>query len=333
MSRIILEESSLYTFAVGKIRVLEANLLPPSIFYQLAEVKGLPEVFATLSATPYGESISQVDSSNFAAFLEEQELSSLNLIKNLSERFLTLPFFWKRDFHNLKVILKADFSSAKSDLLKEGTLPQDSFWKAIEDKDSTPLPPSYRLVLERVRKEYEQEKHYRVIDISLDKELFTQIFALTQEHPFIHNYFRREVDLLNVKNFLRCKNRQENNSFFSRVLLPGGLLETNSLLSLYEDSVDSLQQKLKFTPYSLLSEDGIPYWQKNGYFWKIENNCWTLALQYLSKAKYTAFGYAPLLRYLILRMNELKNLRTVCVGKENGVEVERIKERLGPFYE
>jgi len=332
--QITTEESSLYTFAVGKIRVLEASLLPPSLFYQLAEVKGLEEISSTLASTTYAESISRIENHNFADFLEGEELASLHLIKNLSaEDFLTLPFFWKRDFHNLKLILKADFSLVKKEFLKEGTFSKDFFWNVIEDKDVTLLPPLYQLALDRARKGYERDKQYQMVDIILDKELFAQIFRLTWEHPFIQDYFRREADLLNIKSFLRCKDGQESKDFFSKTFLPGGLLEINFFLSFYEDSLDSLQQRLKFTPYSLLSEDGLPYWQKNRYSWKIDNNCWTLALQYLSKAKYTAFGYAPLLRYYILGMNERRNLRTVFVGKETGIEIEKIKERLGPFYE
>ncbi|MFH1548365.1 MAG: V-type ATPase subunit, partial [Candidatus Omnitrophota bacterium] len=65
--------------------------------------------------------------------------------------------------------------------------------------------------------------------------------------------------------------------------------------------------------------------------YEIEKRCCLVLLKYLSCAKYTAFGYEPILRYVFSKNNEIRNLRTIFVGKLHNLSSEEIKARIGPF--
>ncbi len=114
--KVKIQKNPHFTFAVGKIRVWESRLLSPSIFYQLADFQTLEEMESLLNATPYGRKVSVF---NFDDSIDKEEITTLNELKSLARdyRFL-LPFFYKRDFHNLKLLAKSKFTELKNEWLK-----------------------------------------------------------------------------------------------------------------------------------------------------------------------------------------------------------------------
>jgi V/A-type H+-transporting ATPase subunit C len=318
-----------FTFAVGKIRVSESKLLKPSILYQLADSQTLEEMESILNATPYGKGLSML---NFDDSLDNEELTTLNELKNLVKdyRFL-LPFFYKRDFHNLKLIAKSKFTKTDEGWLKEGLIEKEIISKTIAEGNISYLPEAYRKLLNEAWQVYERINQWQMIDVLLDKKLYEKIFEVTQELPFLNQFFQIELDLLNIKSLIRCKSKASEIELFVQLLVDGGLLVKSLFVEMYEKPINDFSGKLKFTPYYTLSDEGIPYLEETGRFYKIEQGCYSVLLDYLSCAKYTAFGYEPLLRYLFLKVNELRNLRTIFTCKLHGVEPEEIKERIGHF--
>ncbi|HIE43222.1 MAG TPA: hypothetical protein EYP78_00290, partial [Candidatus Omnitrophica bacterium] len=323
-----IQRSRGYTFAVGRIRVLESRLLEASIFYQLADSRSIEEIESILGTSSYAKGVSTSSTASrlfidFEEFLDREEIDSLNLIRDLSKdsRFI-MPFFYKRDFHNLKLVVKSKVAHVENQWVKEGSVPVETVLGAIEEQNPSLLPEPFRTYGEEAQAMYEQKGRWQMIDVFLDNRLYEEIFKVTESLSFLEGLFRREVDMLNIRNFILCKRRNLNRGVFAPLLVKGGMLEEGLLGEMYEGGVDKLAEKLKFTPYALLSEDGIPYFKETGRFFKVEQNCDSLLLDYVSFAKYTAFGYEPLIRYLFLKINELKNLRIIFVGKQNGAYPE-----------
>lgn len=327
--KIKIQKSPGFTFAVGRIRVFESRLLEPSIFYQLADSQNSGEMESLLNATPYGRRASAF---NFDDSLDKEEIITLNELKSLvrDHRFL-LPFFFKRDFHNLKLLAKSKFAKVDAGWLKEGLIKKEIISKAIIENDVLSLPKVYKDYLNEALGVYKKKNQWQMVDAMLDKKLYGEIFKVTEGLPFVNQFFKIEVDLLNIKSFIRCKRRVADVELFVQLFIDGGLLGRTFFIEMYEESIDRLSEKLEFTPYHILSEKGIPYLKETERFYKIEQSCYSVLLDYLSHAKYTAFGYEPLLRYLFLKINELRNLRTVFVNKSHGVQPEEIKARMGPF--
>ena len=324
-----IEKNEGYTFPVGKIRVWEGRLLHPSTFYQLADAKSLQEVDLVLGTTSYAKNISLT---HFDKSLEKEEITTLNLIKGSCKDYtFLLPFFYKRDIHNLKLLSKSRYVEIEDSWIIQGLIEKEIILTSIKNDDISLLPRTYQGLIKEARRFYEGLKKLQMIDIFLDKKLYEEIFHLTRNLPFINQFFRREVDLLNIKNFIRCRRIHWEEKLFASILIKGGLIEDSFFQEIYREPKERLSNKLIFTPYTILSSEGIPYLEKTGKFHRIEQNGYSILLQFLSPAKYVAFGYEPLLRYLFLKMNEVRNLRVVFSSKLNGVKPENIKERLGPF--
>ena len=327
--KIKLQKSPDFTFAVGKIRVWESKLLPSSIFYQLADSKTLEELESILNATTYGRRISLL---NFDDSIDKEEITTLNELKSLVKdyRFI-LPFFYKRDFHNLKLIAKSKFTKVEIDWIKEGLIKKEIILKAITENDFTLLPEVYQDFLSEMWRVYERTNKWQIFDSLLDKKLYGEILEVTEGLPFANLFFKTEVDMLNIKTLIRCKRNTVDIEIFVQLFIEGGLLGKNLFLDIYRESIDKFSDRLKFTPYYILSERGITYLKDTGEFYKIEQDCSLILLKYLSYAKYTAFGYEPLLRYLFLKINELRNLRTIFISKVHRVKSEEVKIRIGQF--
>lgn len=330
-TKVKLQKSSAFTFAVGKIRVLESKLLEEAVFYQLADSRTAKSLESVLNTTDYGKEISIPD---FDETISQKETSTLYGLKNLVEdyRFL-LPFFCKRDFHNLKLIAKSKFTEIEEGWLKEGLLKKEIILKSIIEKNLSSLPEHYSGYVEEARDIYDKTNQWQLIDSQLDRRLYEQILKVTQgkELHFVEQFFKTEIDLVNINSFIRCKNRGISTDSFAQFFIEGGFLEKSLIIYLYEQSVDKLADKLKFTPYYILADEGIPFLKETGKFYRITQSSCSILLNYLSCAKYTAFGYEPLLRYLFLKMNELRNLRAIFAGKLQGAKPEEIKDNIGPF--
>jgi len=317
-----LKKSLDYTFAVGRVRVWESKLLSASLFYQLADARNLSELESILSPTAYKLAISGFDD-----VLDTEEITVLKELKKTlkDDRFL-LPFFYKRDFYNLKLLAKSKFTDVEIDRLKEGLIEKGKIEQAISGGDLTSLPKNYQDFLNEAWKIYEKTEDWQILDSFLEQRLYEQILNITEEFPFANYFFKSEIDLINIKTFIRYKNSDAGGDLFGRLFINGGLLDRHFF---GEESIDKLLQRLKSTPYDLLTDIEIsPNFEK---FYEIENKCHFALLKYLLCARYTSFGYEPILRYVSLKNNEIKNLRTVIIGKTHNIPSEEIKARIGPF--
>ncbi len=324
-----IQKSPDYTFAVGRIRVWESKLLSASMFYQLADARNLSELESILSSSAYGKRVAPSDFDNsFAA----EEIATLKELKSFlkNDSFL-LPFFYKKDFHNLKLLAKSKFTDIENDWLEEGLVEKEKIAEALDGQELASLPKNYQDFLNEAWNIHEKTGDWQMLDAVLEQRLYEQILTVTEEFPFAQYFFKAEIDLINIKTFIRCKNRDAEDDLFGRLFISGGLLGKRFFGGTGKESADNLFQRIKFTPYAVLTNIEIDTSKSFDKFYEIENKCYLALLQYLACAKYTAFGYEPVLRYVFLKNNEIKNLRTIFVGKTHNVPSEEIKAKIGPF--
>ena len=63
-----------------------------------------------------------------------------------------------------------------------------------------------------------------------------------------------------------------------------------------------------------------------------ERWCDNRMIEMLKPQKYEAFSVGPLLGYLIARETEIKTVRIILTGKQNGFSDEAIRERIREMY-
>ncbi|MFH1548289.1 MAG: V-type ATPase subunit, partial [Candidatus Omnitrophota bacterium] len=299
--KVSIKKSPGFTFAVAKIRFWESKLLTTSMFYQLADSKDLPQLQSILNPTAYASKIALPD---FDDSIDSEEFATLKELKSfLKDYKFIMPFFYKRDFHNLKLIAKSKYTNVEADWLKEGFISKEIAIKVIAEQDLTSLPKIYRDFISQIWNMYEKTDNWQIFDTFLDKKLYEQILNVTKEVSFANRFFKTEIDLINIKTLIRCRNNNAQADLFSQLFIDGGFLDKTFFIETYnKEQIDKLSQRLKFTPYDILA--GIGTEDSKSFDYEIEKRCCLVLLKYLSCAKYTAFGYEPILRYVFSKNNE-----------------------------
>ncbi|MBM3253010.1 MAG: hypothetical protein FJZ16_02000, partial [Candidatus Omnitrophica bacterium] len=98
-----------YTYAVGRLRVLETRLLTGSFFDKMAEAATYEESLKMLSENPeYRQDVENLkEKSNFESIFISQLKRLYNLVSELTEdKEITNIFLLKYDIDNLKTLIK-----------------------------------------------------------------------------------------------------------------------------------------------------------------------------------------------------------------------------------
>jgi len=149
--------------------------------------------------------------------------------------------------------------------------------------------------------------------------------------PLLKEYFSWLTDLLNIKTYLRVKRTGRTKEVLERALLPGGELDMTKLVQLVEP-IEVLIDRLMYSRYSQVVEDGVQTYQKTDTLTRFEKLADDFLLKSIKQSKYLTFGPEPLAGYLLAKENELKLIRIIMVGKINHLPTEEIKERLRDVY-
>ena len=347
-------EDPRYAYAVGRIRALETKLLGRERFDQMVEAEEAEEVLRALADTDYGPLLSEMKSPDeFEVALDKELKGVLILISHLSlDLELTDLFRLRYDFHNLKVLLKQRYLAAspvdsklspdslpsgerdtvRGYLIEAGLTEPEKLRKIIGGEDYTELPDELRIAVEKAEKRFEQTVDPRMIDILLDKEMYSLFQQRSRRNPFLKEYFQISADLINIRIFLRARALRKERDFFEDVFLEGGRLEKSSFLKVYDEPIDSLASVLSPTAYGQLVLEGIKYWKENGSWSELERLSDNHVLNFLRRAKHIVFGLEPLIGYLAAKENEIKMLRMIMVGKLNNLQRELVRRNLRDTY-
>jgi V/A-type H+-transporting ATPase subunit C len=115
-------------------------------------------------------------------------------------------------------------------------------------------------------------------------------------------------------------------------LLEGGWRSQGWYTELVDEPWETLPQRFYATPYSALVEEGYEYLVNERSFRKLEKLCDDFLTKATRATRYVHFGVEPLVAYFLAKMNELKILRLLFVGKLHGIEPDTIKERLPDVF-
>jgi V/A-type H+-transporting ATPase subunit C len=304
----------------------------------ILETADAPGVLNMLSDTVYAEDLAEVrDESKFETVMTHELARTYGLFRDLSlDPELTDLFFLRNDVHNLKVLLKAKYAHARPDpyLLDPGLFESVTLKQMIEKEDFRVLPQVIQEGVREAMTQFDQRKNPQVVDIILDEALYSLLLetARSRKDSFLEELFRMEIDLTNLKTFVRLKIRARGREQLQEALLAGGFLPTERLLTLFDGTLEQFAQGLRNTRYGRAIADGIANWKEHAQLTYLEKLFDDYLLDYLKQAKYITFGLEPLVGYLLAKETEIRNIRTILVGKFNNLPKQQILERLRETY-
>jgi V/A-type H+-transporting ATPase subunit C len=322
-----------YAYAVGRIRALETRLLDKSKLERMIDAPSAEEALKVLAETEYAGAVAELaDVHDFEIILRDEISRCFALLLKMSPRPELIGMMALRyDIHNLKVLFKAKYLGVTADLLMPaGTVAGEKLKTMVEEEDFRDLPGAVRAAAERVVEEFAVNRDPQAIDLNLDRVLFARLLesARAARSAFLEGLFLRQIDLANIKTFVRVKRMGQDREFLKKALLPSGLIPAGRLASLLDEPLESLIAQTAMSEYAAVIGEGVRDWLEKGTAAHLEKLADDYITAYLQWGRRSPFGFEPLIAYLWAKEIEIKNIRLIMVGKINKLPVEAIRERL-----
>ena len=319
----------IYPYAVARIRMLERSLLTEKNYIQMSEAKNADEAFKVLLEAGYGD-MSSSDAKDFEQLLSKQLTRAYANVRELvaDENFMDV-FLYKNDYHNLKVLIKAEISGADPSpyIIDGGTIDADVLRGAFASKNYGAIPYYMQQAINEAYEAYARTQSGQAVDIVLDKAAFKQMDMTAKESSsdFIKRYVEYVCDITNIKSYFRMKSMKRTFDAFGDCYVEGGSLSKDTFKAAYNG--ETPWAGLKGTQYYDLCAEAMP----KG-FTAFERRCDNFIMNFVKEAKYKSLTMEPMAAYIYAVETEVKTVRIIMSGKLNGIDADTIKERLRDAY-
>lgn len=327
-----------FTQVIPRLRVLETRLLDKAKLDRMIDSKSADEALRVLGETEYSNVMSGAKrAEDYEAVLSDELKRVYHDMYDMTPcKELVDIMSMKYDYHNIKVILKGiflqkDFSNM---LIHVGSIEASKLKVIIETNSFGDLNPIMREAVEEAINDFNSKKDPQRIDVILDKYMFEEMKHVAKElnDIFTEKYVKAQIDLTNVKTLLRVKKQNKGREFLLSVLIDGGKIDKDVLVSLLNDANENIFSKLSHTDYADVLKNGVEDYTKSGSAGVLEKLVDNYIMNMMKEAKMIPFGGEPLLAYIYAKETEIKVVRIIMVGKLNNIAEEVIRERLRDIY-
>lgn len=327
-----------YLYSVTRTRTLETKLLDSAKIERMVEAKTAEDVIKILGETEYANSILEMKHGlDYETIISKEIENTYKYMREvLPEPELVDIFLLKYDIHNLKVLLKSTLLKEENDFLLRdlGTIPVSKLKEILKEKDFRILHPIITAGLEEIFKSFEGSPNPQMIDIILDRCQYNAMYRLAQKsrNKFLQDFISAQIDMMNVRSFLRIKEAELGRDYLIKVLLPHGSLDIDYFGKYLDDSLDVFRDSLWSKDFYSVLEEGLESYARTKTLTRLEKLADDYIFSIAKKGKYVAFGIEPLVGYLMAKENEAKIIRIIMVGKMNNIPNDIIRERLRDVY-
>ena len=294
-----------YTYAVARIRALEVALFSDAVIEQLLSCKTAAEALQFVVEKGWGDMADQDDPD---VVLRREEEKTWEVIKEVApDASVFNVLSYPKLYHNLKAAIKEVCTEARNPNIfyDDCPIPGEEMLRIVENREFSRLPSHMGNVAQEALETLLHTRDGQLCDIMIDKAALEAIRKAGKEsgEPIIENYAdtmvaMAECDGVNVEQLIRAALAGE----------------------------DEIAQYLEGTAYAkgaqALRESASAF----------ERWCDNRMIEMLKPQKYEAFSVGPLLGYLIARETEIKTVRIILTGKQNGFSDEAIRERIREMY-
>ncbi|MBD3349556.1 MAG: hypothetical protein GF400_10240 [Candidatus Eisenbacteria bacterium] len=332
-----MSDDTKYAYAVARVRGMETRLFTRQIVERLL-AESVEGVLSTLADTTYQEALADVS---------RPEDLERGLLKALSDTFATLAamspepeliglFRERWDFRNLRALLKASALKTETDEIGvaegPGLVELPVIEKAVHEKSYGALPDHMAEAARTAEEEYRDLPELWCIDRVIDGALWRRSLSVAREHGniFLEDYFKTEIDLHNIRTFVRVKEGGGDPEALDRALVDGGTLERSRFAALLDEPVDAFARSIEYGRYAPLAEV-LRDWSSER-MPDLERASDDFLLRMTERASTTAYGIEPLVRYILVKELEIKLVRTIVTGKLDAVDRSEVESRLRSLH-
>ena len=324
-----------YLFAATRVRALENSLLTRERMEQVLEARTDEEAAKILQECGYPE-LSAAHPEELDAALTAARQATLDDLSECAPdpRYLDV-FRIGYDYHNVKALLKAEAVGAAPDsmLMDLGRVPAAELREALTASNTSALPPMLADAAAEAREVLGTTRDPQLCDIVLDRWCYQDLLDTAEktDSDFLRGYVRARIDAANLRTLVRTLRMGRNADFLRGVLFSGGDVAEQAILAVANAGGGGLAEIYAATDLHAAAEAGAAA-LSGGPLTEFEKLCDDAVNDYLSGARYVAFGEAPLIGYLAARETEYVNLRILLMGRAAGLVPDVIRARLRASY-
>ena len=317
-----------YTYAVARIRALEASLFSSSTIEQLLACKDYDMCLRFLQEKGWG--------GNDTAFHADAILSRERekIWENIRGMGVDMSVFsvlsYPNWFHNLKAAIKAVYTGKKNAFVfYEGTpISGNEMLRIIKERDYKALPKNMQNAAEEAMEALFHSGDGQLCDVIIDRATMEAILEAGRqaEDSVIRDYAESTVAVTNIKIAVRASKTAKSMEFMKRAMAPCASLNIEKLMMAALAGMDSIIEYLAGNGYGEAAEalkESLSAFER----W-----CDNRIIQTMKPQKINAFSVGPLVAYVIARENEIKTVRIILTCKQNGLPDDSIRERIREMY-
>jgi len=312
-----------------RVRAMENQLLARERMDRMIEARDDAEARKVMSECGYSDSLGLEQ-----ALMQARAEVFADLAKAVPDPGLVEVFQLKYDYHNAKVLLKAQAMDVDPQrlLLPGGRydgqgLAED--WKRGDLRSCTGM---FREAMQAAWTSLQEERDPQKADLILDRACYSEMahIAKAQDSAFLQGYARLMVDVANLRAAVRIHRMGKGNDFLRQVLLPGGNVSQQAIAAARGEALGEVFH------HGLLAEAGqlgaAVTRPGSGALTEFERSCDDAVTAYLAQAHRISFGEEPIIGYLYAKEQELTAIRTIFAGRAAGLDGDTIRRRLRATY-
>lgn len=317
----------IYPYAVAAVRSMENKLIAKQTLLQMADAKNADEALKILKETDYGKGEGKL-SDDFEAMISEHLSGVYSSVASLmeAESFIDI-FLYKNDYHNLKVLIKAELAKTDADkyLVGGGTIDPEKLKAAFRERNYSEISALETKAIDEAFEAYSKSGNARYIDFIMDKACFESMTKTAKKIKldYAETYVKKLADITNLKTLYRIFKMKLKSEIMEEAFVSGGTLGIDFFKSAAESG--DVVERIGDTEYkSILSESDT--------IGSFEKACDDYMINYAKDAKYKTLTPEPIIGYILAKENEAATLRTILYCKARGIDPDIIKERVRETY-
>jgi V/A-type H+-transporting ATPase subunit C len=308
-----------FTFAVATVRVWESRLLDSAQIERMLAANSAAESFRILNDTPWSQFLSDFTVADFEKVLAAGLFATKREICKIAPDPNSFDFLWIFfDLQNAKILTKDLLKNLPPEMPEEllsplGSLPAAKMSEIIFEQKEVKNWEWLVPIVSEIETKFTATKKPEIVEEILTAAFFEKIVEkLDGRGEFLQNFFAALVDFENLKARLRGD--------FKIQFLPGGKIAPENFTEKeVSEIISEFPQKWREEISPEISAEKID-WAK------LENCGEDLIFRELRSAKFEPEKIDAVFAFFWSKLEEVKTLRQIFVGKLNNLPAEKIRK-------
>lgn len=323
-----------YIFLSTRIKAMERGLLSRERIERMLDAPTTEEAVKVLTECGYSE-MNVVTAAELERVLAEQQKKVMaDLSSGAPDKNIVDIFKLRYDYHNAKVLVKAEALNIEQDqlLLGGGRYDAETLATDFRREDMSGYTDFFRRGMSRAREILGSTGDPQQADFILDRAYFEEMSAMANsvDSKFLRDYVALSIDVANLRSCVRASRLDKGTDFLNQVLVGGGSVSVRNLSMARGEELGNLFRLGSLS--AAAAEGAAKAAPGSGPLTEFERLCDNALMDFLSDGRRVPFGVEPIVGYLFAREAETTAIRTIVSGRMAGLDGNTIRQRLRRTY-